>query len=177
MFKVYTIRDVVRVEPKYFGEDLEQIITHLLREKYERTVDKDMGVIIAIWNVRDISEGKIPLGDGACYHEVTFDCLCYLPVLHEVIEGEVSEIAEFGAFVTLGPLDGLVHISQITDDFISFDRKVPMLVGKETGKKLKVGDKVRARIVAISLGDTVADSRIGLTMRQPGLGKLQWIGE
>ena len=177
MFKVVTIRDVVRVEPKYLGHELKEIVTEILRKKYERTVDKDLGIILAIWNVRDIGEGYIPLGDGASYHEVTFDCLCFLPKLHEVIEGKVTDIVEFGAFINIGPIDALVHISQITDDFLSFDRRANLLVGKETGKKLKIGDNVRARIVAVSLKGTVPETKIGLTMRQPGLGKLAWLGE
>jgi DNA-directed RNA polymerase subunit E' len=36
--------------------------------------------------------------------------------MQEIVEGEVVERVEFGAFVEIGPLDGLLHISQITDE-------------------------------------------------------------
>jgi len=88
------------------------------------------------------------------------------------------EVAEFGAFVCLGPLDGLLHVSQITDEYISYDEKNARLVGKESGRSLAVGDSVRARIVAVSLNEhEPRESKIGLTMRQTALGKLEWLEE
>ncbi len=44
--------------------------------------------------------------------------LTYMPFVEEVVAGEVTELAEFGAFVRIGPIDGLVHVSQITNDFL-----------------------------------------------------------
>jgi len=94
------------------------------------------------------------------------------------VEGEVVDVVEFGIFVRLGPLDGLVHISQIMDDYVSYDPKNEMMVGRDTGKIIKKGDIVRARIIAVSLRETKKrGSKIALTMRQPGLGKIEWIEE
>ncbi len=50
------------------------------------------------------------------------------------------------------------------------------LTGKESKRNLKVGDLCKARIIAISYKD-MANPKIGLTMRQPGLGKEDWIEE
>jgi len=94
------------------------------------------------------------------------------------VEGEVIEIVEFGAFVSIGPFDALLHMSQVTDDYMVFDEKNKRLVGKETKKVLQEGDKVRARIVSLSLKEREPEkSKIGLTMRQPWLGALKWIDE
>ena len=77
---------------------------------------------------------------------------------------------------TYGPMDGLVHVSQITDDYINYDARNASLIGKESNKILQQSDKVRARIVALSLkGKSIRDSKIGLTMRQPHLGSFDWI--
>ncbi len=85
---------------------------------------------------------------------------------------------EFGAFIGLGPLDGLLHVSQIADDYISYDEKNSRLVGKETNKAIAEGDKVRARVVAVSLNEREPrESKIGLTMRQAALGKIEWLIE
>ena len=90
----------------------------------------------------------------------------------------VVEILKFGAFVRFGPLDGLLHISQVMDDRVDIDETNQRLVGKDSGRYLAVGDIVRARVVSIDLNEkNPQDSKIGLTMRQPGLGKLQWIEE
>jgi DNA-directed RNA polymerase subunit E' len=94
--------------------------------------------------------------------------------MHELVYGEVIDNTEFGSFVRIGPLDGLVHISQIMDDFVSYDSKNSVFLGKETKKTLKEGDKVRARIISISYAE---QQKIGLTMRQPGLGNLIWLEE
>jgi DNA-directed RNA polymerase subunit E' len=60
------------------------------------------------------------------------------------------------------------------DDFVSFS-KSNALLGKASKRNLKQGDLCLARIVAIS--HKGGDLKIGLTMRQPGLGKLEWIKE
>lgn len=51
-------------------------------------------------------------------------------------------------------------------------------MGKESKRALEEGNKVRARIVALSLkGKSSKETKIGLTMRQPGLGRFEWIEE
>ena len=97
------------------------------------------------------------------------------PAFFGIVEGKVAEITEFGCFVNIGPIAGLVHISQVMDDFVSYS-KSGVLQGKKTKRSLKVGDMVRARVVAISL-KSLQTAKIGLTMRQPGLGKLEWLKE
>ena len=175
MYKILTVEDTIRVPPKRFGEDLKKAITAEFENNTAGRIDKNMGIILAVTSVDQTSEGKIIMGDGAIYYNVTFDILIYQPVINEVVEGSVTEITEFGAFVNFGPMDGLVHVSQVTEDFMSYDPKSAVLSGKETKKSLKVGDDVRARIITVSLKNKFSDSKVGLTMRQPYLGKLQWL--
>lgn len=170
--------DVVRMPPARLGGDLQVAVKEILRDKLEGRLDKKIGMFIAILDVVDIKEGSILIGDAGVYYETAFDVLVFRPKMQEIVEGSVVEIVEFGAFVEIGPLDGLLHISQITDEYISYDEKGAKLVTKDTGRTLGEGDKLRARIVAISLNERdPGDSKIGLTMRQPGLGKLEWIEE
>ena len=119
--------------------------------------------------------GKIIPGDGAAFHKVNFSLLTFYPKIQEVVEGEIVEIADFGAFVRIGPIDALLHVSQLLDDFISYDEKQGVLLGKETRRKLMSGDQVRVRITAVSLGKGGSSGKIGVTARQPFLGKLEWI--
>ena len=94
-----------------------------------------------------------------------------MPREHEIVEGEVVDITEFGAFIRIGAIDGLVHISQVMDDYVSYDEKNSQLAGRESRRILKQGDGVRARIISISFKE---QNKIGLTMRQPYLGALHW---
>ena len=170
--------DVVRAPPERLGDDLDVVVKEMLQDKLEGRLDKKVGMFIAILDVVDIKEGRIMIGDAGVYYETVFDALVFRPKMQEIVEGEVVEIVEFGAFVEIGPLDGLLHISQITDEYISYDEKNAKLVTKETSRTLGEGDRLRARIVAISLNERdPSESKIGLTMRQPGLGKLEWLEE
>ncbi|AAL80380.1 DNA-directed RNA polymerase [Pyrococcus furiosus DSM 3638] len=176
MYKIVTVKDVVRIPPTMFTMDPKEAAKIILRETYEGTYDKDEGVILSILEVKDIKDGIIIPGDGATYHEVVFDVLVWEPKIHEVVEGYVADVMPFGAFIRIGPIDGLVHISQLMDDYVVYDERNKQFVGKEKKYLLKIGDLVRARIINISAkSKVIRENRIGLTMRQPGLGKFEWI--
>jgi DNA-directed RNA polymerase subunit E' len=178
MYKKAKLIDTVRLPPERLGEETIAVVKDLLRDKLEGRIDKTLGSIIAVTDVLDIGEGRILAGDGAIYYDVTFTAITFKPELQEILEGKVVEIVEFGAFVGLGPLDGLLHVSQIADDYISYDEKNARLVGKESGRAITEGDMLRARIVAVSLNERdPRESKIGLTMRQAALGKVDWLVE
>src|SRR3989344_2616057 len=162
MYRLVTFKEVIRIPPNHFGNKVSTGALELLREQYERTVSKQHGIIISIKEARVTSKGKVVHGDGAVFCEVEFDALVFTPIVNEVIEGRVSEIVEFGAFVRLGPIDGLVHVSQIANDYFSFDKKTGALVGKNSKKSLKKGELVRGKIATVSFQDTIPNSKIAL---------------
>jgi len=175
LFRLITLEDTIRIPPETFGNPLEAVGHQQVRAKYEGIVGEELGYVIAVTDVKVSPVGKIIPGDGATYHKVSFSLLTYYPKIQEVVEGEVVEIADFGAFIRIGPIDALLHVSQLMDDFISYDEKQGVLIGKETKKKLTSGDQVRTRITAVSLGRAGSSGKIGVTARQPFLGKLEWI--
>lgn len=176
MYLISKIEDTVRIPPSRFEEPLKEVSSQVLNEKYVGKIDKKLGLMVTVREIEQIGIGKVIMGDGAAYYDVTFNALFFKPDLHEIVEGEVIEITEFGAFVRIGPMDGLVHVSQVTDDYINYDAKRGALIAKESKKTLEEGNKVRARIVALSLkGKSSKETKIGLTMRQPGLGRIEWI--
>ena len=178
MYLVSKIEDTVRIPPNKFSDPLEDVAVEILNENYVGKIDKKLGLMVTVKEIEEIGTGKVIMGDGAAYHDVLFTALFFKPELHEIVEGEVIEITEFGAFIRIGPMDGLVHVSQVTDDYINYDGKRGALIGKESKKSLEEGNKVRARIVALSLkGKSSKETKIGLTMRQPGLGRFEWIDE
>ena len=174
MYKLVTVRDIIRIPPDRFGEDIDKVAMDMLNKDYGGVSDLDIGFVISIVGVDNVGIGKLIPGDGGAYHEVTFKVLTFKPQAQELVEGEVVEIVEFGAFIRLGPTDGLCHVSQVTDDFISYNMKKSQLLAKESKRVLSEGGKVRARIIAISLGEGSRRGKIGLTMRQPFLGRLDW---
>jgi len=172
IYSVVTVRDVVRIPPKEFGSPIEDAAMVHLRKQHENVLDRDVGLMIAVIGIDDIGQGRLMPGDGATYHSVTYKVLVFKPIRGELVEGNVVELMDFGAFIRMGPLDGLCHVSQICDDFITQDSKGSALLGKETGRTLAEGDSVRARITSISFESGNRSGKLGLTMRQPFLGKI-----
>jgi DNA-directed RNA polymerase subunit E' len=170
--------DKVRVPPNRLGEDLETVILDVLQEQLEGSIDKDIGIFIAVTRVTRIGEGEMIPGDGAVFYDVDFEGLALRLTLQEIIEGIVVETTSFGAFISLGPIDAMLHVSQISDEYISYDEKNSQLICQDSGRHIGVGDVVRARVVTLSLSEREPrESKIGLTMRQAGLGNLVWLDE
>ncbi|MEM2341691.1 MAG: DNA-directed RNA polymerase [Candidatus Bathyarchaeia archaeon] len=176
-FNLVSIEDTVRIPPEKFNEPLEKVALEQLKMKYVGVIDEELGYLIAVTDVKVSPIGKIIPGDAATYHKAVFSLLTFLPKIQEIVEGEVVEIADFGAFIRIGPVDALLHISQLMDDFISYDEKQGILMGKETKRKVSIGDKMRVRITAVSMSKGAGFGKIGVTARQPFLGKIEWIEE
>ncbi len=176
MYYMVKIEDTVRIPPNKFSEDLQDVVTNIVQETFEGTMRKNRGVIVVAENIEPVGNGVVIHGDGAMYQKVAFDALTFKPELQEVLDAMVCEIVEFGAFCHIGPLDALVHMSQIMNDYVEVDADNEVVTGKEKKMVLKTGDPVRTRVVAVSLNEISSrESKIGLTMRQPSLGAHTWI--
>jgi DNA-directed RNA polymerase subunit E' len=174
-YYVAEVKDTIRVEPKRFGEDLDEVVLQICRETFEGTVSRDLGLTIVVMDLLDIGHGKLVPGDGAAFYDITFTTLNYLPEDREFVIGDVVEVTDFGVFLRIGCVDALCHVSQVADDFYSYSSKQGALLGRESGKAINVGDHVRARIIAVTIGKS--QIRVGVTMRQPGLGVESWVEE
>lgn len=177
MFRIYKLRDVVRIDPAKISQklDLEGAALEALRKKYEGLRDKNLGIVIAVLDVKVSPVGFIPMGDGAPYHYVEFTVLSYVPMVNEVVEGVVEVIGRTGLTVRLGPLEGFIHISQVADDEVAYNPLMGTLECKNSKRFVAQGDVVRARVTSVSMGAANRPPRVNMTMRQPYLGKLEWI--
>lgn len=173
MFYKVLVKDHIRVNPKEFDKELKQAIATEVRNKYTGYISKELGIVIDVIEVREVGDGVVIPGDGAPYYEATFMLMVFEPEMHEVLPGKVKDIADFGAFLTMGPIDGMVHIGQTMNDYVSYSKE-KVLTGKDSNRVIKVGDKCYAKIVAISYKDP-NNPKFGLTMRAEGLGKEDWI--
>ena len=177
MFSISTLVDVVRIPPSLFGTTLKKAAVNILKEKYESMINADLGYIIMILDAKVDEMGKMIAGDGGTFHKVQFEALTFYPKLQQIVQGEIVDITDFGAFVRIGPTDALLHLSQVMDDYLKSDVKSGMILANQSGRTLKVGSTLRARITAVSLGKAAAMGKIGITCRQPFLGADDWIVE
>lgn len=174
MYKRLTVEDSVRVPPRHLGDNLKESVRAGLKEEVEGQIQPGLGVVIGVEEVNSIEGGDIKPEDAGVHYDVEYQAIVYEPELHEVVNGEVVDITGFGAFIRIGPFDGLCHVSQIMDEYVNYDEENEMLVAEEDNFSLKVGDTVTSRIIAVSL-ENQDSNKINLTMRQPGLGKDEWI--
>ena len=79
--------------------------------------------------------------------------------LGEEFVGIISATAEFGLFVTLKDLyvDGMVHVSQLGDDFFVFDQVSQNLVGQNRGQVFGLGDEVKIKVAGVNLEERKID--------------------
>jgi len=172
MFYKVQLKDHIRVPPMYFDKDVKAAVIKSVRNKYDGLMSPELGIVVDVVDVKNIGEGVVIPGDGAGYYDTEFELITFKPELQEVVLGRIKDITDFGAFLAIGPIDGMIHVSQTMDDFVSFSKE-KVLTGRDSKRVLKVGDLCRARIIAISFKDPT-NPKIGLTMRQVGLGKPEW---
>jgi DNA-directed RNA polymerase subunit E' len=177
MYYLKTIQDRVRIPPSMFASALEDAVNTILRERYEGRIYKDVGIVLAVNNPKVLSDGQVIPGDGGAYYSVHFDALTFYPIVNEVYRAEIKEVVEFGAFASIGPFQGLLHVSQIDKEKYYYDKKSKVLGSKALRRNLKKGDEVIAKVSTVSLKSTSSDTKIGLTMRPDGLGKPEWLVE
>jgi len=171
------IEDVIRIPPDKFNEPIDKVALEELRQAYVDIHDEELGCVIAVLDAEVDPVGKLIPGDGASYNKVRFTLLTFKPEPQEIVEGDVVTTMDFGAFVRIGPIDALLHKSQIMDDYVVFDRRGGMFVGRQTAWKLGEGDHVRVRVTAISFKRESSLPKVAVTARQDFLGKLEWIKE
>lgn len=171
MFRLVKAVDIVRIPPNRFDEDLVKVANEVLTEKYVGSLHPDLGLIIAITNINVEPEGTIIPGDGATYHRAEIELISFYPVVNEVVEGIVVDVKKIGLFVNIGPVDALVHISQVADDRMIYQEELGILEGEETKTRFSKDDIVRGRVTAVSIARP-STIRIAMTMRQAGLGKI-----
>lgn len=73
----------------------------------------------------------------------------------EEFDGIISGVAKFGLFVTLNDTgaSGMVHISNLGEDYYNFDQKNYCIVGDRTKAKYTLGDQVRVKIIEANLDE------------------------
>ncbi|MBU0591998.1 DNA-directed RNA polymerase [Candidatus Micrarchaeota archaeon] len=175
MYYLKIIEDRVRIPPSMFGSTLENAVLSIVRERYEGRIYKDLGIVLSINNPSVLTDGIVIPGDCGAYYSVQFETLVFLPNVNEVYNAEIKEVVEFGAFASIGPFQGLLHVSQIDREKFYYDKKSKTLGSKALKRTLKKGDIVIVKVSTVSLKSTSSDTKIGLTMRPDGLGKQEWV--
>ncbi|MCO7125068.1 ribonuclease R [Sporolactobacillus shoreicorticis] len=87
----------------------------------------------------------------------------------ETFSGVVSGVTNFGLFVELpNTIEGLVHISYLTDDYYHYSEENMALVGERTGHLFRIGDEIEVRVLAVNLEEHAVDFEVvGMKPQKP----------
>ncbi|WP_412973373.1 ribonuclease R [Niallia circulans] len=76
-------------------------------------------------------------------------------------DGIISSVTNFGMFVELtNTIEGLVHVSYMTDDYYRYDERHFAMIGERTGKVFRIGDEITVRVVNVNKEERAIDFEI-----------------
>ena len=134
LLRTYVInKDTSGKTVAYWGANMEEIATHT-SERERRAVDAE----------RDTESIK-----KAQYMS---------DKIGEEFEGVISSVTNFGMFIELeNTIEGLVHISNLTDDYYNFDERSMSMIGERTARVFRLGDQVTIKVHAVNLEESAVD--------------------
>ncbi len=81
-----------------------------------------------------------------------------LDKIGEEFDGIISSVTSFGMFIELDNLvEGLIHVSYLTDDYYHYNEKQYALVGERTGKIYRIGDAVKVKVIKVNMVEHTID--------------------
>ncbi|WP_078555707.1 ribonuclease R [Bacillus alkalicellulosilyticus] len=79
----------------------------------------------------------------------------------ETFTGMVSSVTNFGIFVELeNTIEGLVHVSYLTDDYYHYDERQYAMIGERTGNVFRIGDEIEVRCVNVNVDEASIDFEV-----------------
>ncbi|MGC9310113.1 MAG: DNA-directed RNA polymerase [Candidatus Aenigmatarchaeota archaeon] len=171
MFYLIDVKEKVGVEAQRLKDNI--------RESIEESIDtlhvrEENGVFLGVTEIKNVGEsGDILPEKPEIYFDVEYKALFFQPRPNEVTTGIVSDVAEFGPFVRIGPIDALTHISQITQEKLNYNPQQDIIASKDNKFVIQTGDILRAVVVNSTISNE--RMRVNLSMKQDGLGLLKWL--
>ncbi len=79
----------------------------------------------------------------------------------EEFDGIISSVTNFGIFVELpNTIEGLVHVSYLTDDYYHYDERQYAMIGERTGNVFRIGDEITVRVISVDKEERSIDFEI-----------------
>ncbi|WP_440894879.1 ribonuclease R [Amphibacillus sp. Q70] len=79
----------------------------------------------------------------------------------EEFDGVISSVTGFGLFVELeNTVEGLVHVSDLTDDYYHYDERSYAMIGERTGNVFRIGDAITIKVAGVNLEEQAVDFEI-----------------
>jgi ribonuclease R len=94
--------------------------------------------------------------------EAWLKCFYMQDRVGEIFEGSISSVVPFGIFVALDGVfvEGLVHVSELGQDYFHFDEKSHAMVGERSGERFRLSDRVRVQLTRVDMEANKIDFRL-----------------
>jgi len=98
-----------------------------------------------------------------------------LDKIGEEFTGIVSGVTSFGMFIELeNTVEGLIRLSDLTDDYYHFHELHMALIGERTSKIYRIGDEVEIRVSRVNMSDHTIDFEM-VNMKPRSAGRVNWV--
>ncbi|WKA55965.1 ribonuclease R [Planococcus shixiaomingii] len=149
------------------------LVVHRLIRAY--IINKDLSkATIMHWeaNMDDIAEHTSERERRAVEAERDTDALKKAQYMQDKIgeefDGVISSVTNFGLFIELpNTIEGLVHVSNMTDDFYRFDDRSMMMIGERTNKQFRIGDEIKIKVIGVKPEESSIDFEISGMIQSP----------
>jgi len=137
------------------------IVHRILRKQLNNEIDEKQEKKLSkmVEKVAKISSERERIAEEAERETVDLKIAEYMASkIGETYEAIVSGVTSFGIFVELdNTVEGLVHVSNMEDDYYHFNEKSMALVGERTGRTFRIGDKVKVKVEHVNMAERQID--------------------
>lgn len=194
MFILSEVEDLIRIPPHTFDTPIEEAIINEVNLKYANKVVSNLGLVITVWDLLDIKDGRLKPGDGAAFVETRFRCIVWKPFTGEIVTGWVAECSAEGIKVKVGFFDDIFIPKSYLFENCSFKVADKAWVWSPDGENelyIDANDKIRFRIeeeVFVNVKPKNSNEAMGLdeqtnkispyallaSMQTDGMGCVSW---
>lgn len=135
MYVLAEMKDIVHVKPWQFDEDLKTVIESELNKKYANKVVYELGLCIALFDIKTIEDSYVFPGNGSSHTRVTFRFVIFRPFIDEVLVGKVKNCSKEGIYVSMKFFDDIFIPAECLQKPYRFDEREQLFLWQyDTGE-------------------------------------------
>jgi DNA-directed RNA polymerase III subunit RPC8 len=153
MYVLSEMRDIVHVKPWQFDQDLRVVIEDELNKKYANKVLYELGLCVALFDIKNIEDSYVFPGDGSSHTRVTFRYVVFRPFVDEILVGKVKSCSKEGVYISMQFFDDIFIPASNLQKPNRFEEKEQLFIWQyDTGETvhdlyLDIGEEIRFRVV------------------------------
>lgn len=135
MYVLADMKDIIHIKPWQFEEDLKTVVESELNKKYANKIVFDLGLCVALFDIKKIEDSYVFPGDGSSHTRVTFRYVIFRPFIDEVLVGKVKNCSKEGIYVSVKFFDDIfIPASNLQKPYRFDEREQLFLWEYDTGE-------------------------------------------